>query len=901
MARLGPLRALLAACIIIAAGGGVRTASIAQQDAAADPKYQTAYTAGQKAFGEKRYADALVSFQTLLTMAREDHSEFWEGRALYGIGGCQRFLGKPVDARATLLQALAIQEDLKNPNSVGIVRMALAFLAESTSNPEEAVLQFKGASAAFEAAGNRESKLTADFDALRTRDSSMGEERTSAAYQTLRDGVHALGPGSELFEGRVLHAWGDMLFNLGDYDAAITKLDEAGRLAKGNASEAGTIYNSLGRVFRVHGQYGAALQCQLQALALLDKSGTPHDVVQGLNAVAVAYQGVGNDAQARSYYERALAAAEKSGDASYIAFMRANYGSYLVDSGEYARGRELIAQTIPDTPPYQLSRRYIQLADADRGLGRNADALREADESVNTCAGGERIQCVFAHLERANTNLALGDDKAALEDQQMALHLIEDSQSKLASQDFLKQGFDQFWQGAYSVGVELELRAGKIKDALETAERGRSRALLDLLASRDLGQPAPAPVSTLALRGTSTTSVRSNAIAQSATFDGLSSMAARLHSTLLLYWVGQDKIYEWVLTPDGKLTNASVKISLDKLGALIHATTAFADDTTGGAGPATRTRGQQSISLVMKPQAAWRELYDLLIQPVAASLPTTAGARLTIVPHGPLINVPFAALKDAQGRYLIERYALHSLTAGAMLDYTKSPGSNPRAGSMLLVADPSEPPVIPGEPPLPRLPGAQSEVRAIASLLPPSRTTVLDAANATEPRVVKATPRQTVLHFATHAIVRDGDPLSSFLALGRTGDASVTGRLTAEKIYRLKLDANLVVLSACRSGEGVPNGDGIAALARAFFYAGTSSLIVSLWDIADEPTNRLLPAFYREWLKGTDKARALRAAQLQLLGDLRAGRVKVSTALGEITVPEDPAFWASFVLLGEPE
>jgi CHAT domain-containing protein len=274
---------------------------------------------------------------------------------------------------------------------------------------------------------------------------------------------------------------------------------------------------------------------------------------------------------------------------------------------------------------------------------------------------------------------------------------------------------------------------------------------------------------------------------------------------------------------------------------------------------------------------------------------------LTIVPHGPLINVPFAALKDAQGRYLIERYALHSLTAGAMLDYTKSHTSNPRAGSMLLVADPSEPPTIPGEPPLPRLPGAQLEVRAIAALLPSSRATVLDAADATEPRVVKATSRQTVLHFATHAIVRDGDPLSSFLALGRTGDASVTGRLTAEKIYRLKLDANLVVLSACRSGEGVPNGDGIAALARAFFYAGTSSLIVSLWDIADEPTNRLLPAFYKEWLKGTDKARALRAAQLQLLGDLRAGRVKVSTAVGEITVPEDPAFWASFVLLGDPE
>jgi len=376
-------------------------------------------------------------------------------------------------------------------------------------------------------------------------------------------------------------------------------------------------------------------------------------------------------------------------------------------------------------------------------------------------------------------------------------------------------------------------------------------------------------------------------------------MATRLHSTLLLYWVADDKIYEWVLAANGTVSSASVSVPRSKLTALIRATSAFADDAASR-GPTARTRGDQSIPLVMKPQAAWRELYDLLILPVASHLPTAAGSRLTIVPHGPLIDVPFAALRDAQGHYLLERYAIHSLTAGAMLEYTKTrSGANPRSGSMLLVADPAQPPKIAGEPPLPRLPGANTEVREIAKLLPAARTMLLADAAATEPKVLAATANRSVLHFATHAIVRDADPLSSFLALGREGAAS--GQLTAQKIYDLRLDANLVVLSACRSGEGVPNGDGIAALARAFFYAGTSSLIVSLWDIADEPSNRLLPAFYREWLKGTDKARALRAAQLQLIADLRAGRVKVSTPAGDIVVPEDPAFWAGFVLLGEPD
>jgi CHAT domain-containing protein len=132
-------------------------------------------------------------------------------------------------------------------------------------------------------------------------------------------------------------------------------------------------------------------------------------------------------------------------------------------------------------------------------------------------------------------------------------------------------------------------------------------------------------------------------------------------------------------------------------------------------------------------------------------------------------------------------------------------------------------------------------------------------------------------------------------------DVAADGQLTADEIYGLDLEADLIVLSACRSGGGVITGDGIAGLARAFFYAGTPSVIVSVWDVADQPTNRLLPAFYRQWLNGADKATALRAAQLSLIRSLRAGQVKVSLPAGTFVLPEDPAFWAAFVLLGEPD
>src|SRR5262249_45953145 len=150
-------------------------------------------------------------------------------------------------------------------------------------------------------------------------------------------------------------------------------------------------------------------------------------------------------------------------------------------------------------------------------------------------------------------------------------------------------------------------------------------------------------------------------------------------------------------------------------------------------------------------------------------LPRSAGSRLTIVAHGPLLHLPFGALRDGQGRYLIERYTIHSVPAAAVLNFTTGRRrTDARTGSMLLVADPAAPPVVAGEPALPRLPGSAEEARAIARLVPASSATLLADADATESRVRDMLASRAVVHFATHAIVRDADPMASFLALGRS-------------------------------------------------------------------------------------------------------------------------------------
>jgi CHAT domain-containing protein len=221
---------------------------------------------------------------------------------------------------------------------------------------------------------------------------------------------------------------------------------------------------------------------------------------------------------------------------------------------------------------------------------------------------------------------------------------------------------------------------------------------------------------------------------------------------------------------------------------------------------------------------------------------------------------------------------------------------------MLIVADPDATRRSTLDPVLPRLPGARSEAIAIVRQMTSGKALSLTGVTATESAVRENAPARSILHFAAHAVVNDSDPFASYLALGRSSAGEDgDGVLTAQDVYHLNLPADLVVLSACRSASGTVAGDSVAAFARAFVYAGASSLIASVWEVADEPSNRLLPAFYQTWLGGDSKAASLRQAQLKLLAELRAGHVRANTPLGPVPVPEHPVFWAGFVLFGEPD
>jgi CHAT domain-containing protein/tetratricopeptide (TPR) repeat protein len=841
-------------------------------------------------------AQARPLFERALEAARETVREPDIARALLGLSQVAQREGRAADGRAGVIEAVAIFEQLDDRQRIADATYLLGLIERAARNRPAALAHAERAMAEYQALADHRGTALAVLQVLELQD--LDPEAAGPLYERATTAARAAGDAN--LEGMALHRFGDFLFNAGRYEQSLEQLTGAAAAFEADKAPAdvGTVYNSIGRVYRAHGRLDEALRYQKAALELHRKTATSFMLLQSLNAVAVVYQRQNELAAARTYLDEALgvaatlpasAAASQAQD-----FLRANMAVLLSDLGQLAPAAAALEQVLANGRDVFPSERHTQLSSIYLGLGRHADALAAAERAVAGC-GESHLTCASARNARSDAKAAMGDRQAALDDLSLTLRGMEDLRAQLVPSDFFKRDFSSYYKSAYSSAIARQLDGGQARDALETAELARSRAFLDLLASRSIAPAAAGPVLPLTLRGGRAGSGMASPgqMAPANTAD-LIRTAARLRSSLLLYWVSAGETVIWVVRPDGRVDARRVTVTRSRLAALVRDTAPFAN---------AGDRSPPAPVVLRQTATAWRDLYALLIHPVRALLPDTNGALLTIVPHDSLVNLSFAALQDSRGRYLLEDYTLHYAPAGALLQFTEAHRRvQPRAGAMLMVADPVSARRSSLDRALPRLPGARTEAAAITRQLRAGRVLSLTGATATESAVREQAPARSMLHFAAHAIVRDDDPFASYLALGRSSDTPETdGVLTAQDVYGMKLPAGLVVLSACRSASGTVAGDGVATFARAFLYAGAASMIASVWEVADEPSNRLLPDFYRAWIGGATKAAALRRAQLQLLTDLRAGRVRVTTAIGPVPVPEHPVFWAGLVLFGEPD
>jgi len=295
-------------------------------------------------------------------------------------------------------------------------------------------------------------------------------------------------------------------------------------------------------------------------------------------------------------------------------------------------------------------------------------------------------------------------------------------------------------------------------------------------------------------------------------------------------------------------------------------------------------------------------MYSMLVKPIDQYLRNTRAVY--IVPHGALHHLPFQSLIAAPGnidksksvhvprpRFWIEDMAISYLPSASVLQYAREK-RDAESGSALVIGDPAYADRTYRKQPLD---GALIEADSVASYLDSPEVLKREAA---EESVVKKEIRgKEVVHFATHGELNKKDPMNSRILLAATNpEGENDGNLTVAEVFNLDLNASLVTLSACQTAQLASEegsfvaGDDLVGLTRSFMYAGTPSVIASLWYVDDKATLDWMVHFYRGWReKGMTKIQAARFAAVEMLRN-----------------PSDPDwvvpyYWSAFIFLGDYE
>jgi CHAT domain-containing protein/Flp pilus assembly protein TadD len=369
-------------------------------------------------------------------------------------------------------------------------------------------------------------------------------------------------------------------------------------------------------------------------------------------------------------------------------------------------------------------------------------------------------------------------------------------------------------------------------------------------------------------------------------------------TAVIEYFVGEDFIVQWLIT------NRDARVTLIRNAApLLSALESY-----------RRTITQPNL---VPAYGASQQLYRAFIGPIEGALGGIT--RLIIVPDGPLARLPFEALVSGMDngtpRYMVEKYAVSYAQSSSVLTFLNSrPAQRPDRQQLFAIGRPQYPrpvlqsrrppeidllarrgdsitadlyPFYLGQQTLRDLPATEREVDSIGNILH-SSDHIFKGAQATEWLVKDYSTRGMLrnfkyVHFATHGLLSDEIPALTSVALAVDKDKRDDGFLTLGEVYGLELDSDLVTLSACGLGLGkMERGEGVVGLTRAFMYAGTAAVAVSLWKVGDNPTALLMERFYTNLERGTSQGEALQQAQLEFIRGSQ----------------NHPYNWAAFVLYG---
>ncbi len=576
------------------------------------------------------------------------------------------------------------------------------------------------------------------------------------------------------------------------------------------------------------------------------------------------------------------------------------------DSGNRVRQAELT---------WRLSQTYFGMKDYAR-----ATSTAESAGAMSRASHLPKLN-YLALTVLGESYAAQGKSDLAIQVLKQAVAQLESLRDEVAGYELETQLFLENKLAPYHALVDLFIQQGKPVEALLYAERAKGRVLLDVVSSteRDFSSElSPSQKEEKQRLNRKIYEINDTIRKQAADSPSLDSLYTQLDDARLQYQSFQDALYvdHPKLRLQSGITSALTSDHLTDLmqdndtGYLEYVVAndrvslfVLTNDKSGSrrnmmAYPIQTTPADLVLKINQfhnalaerRPdyQSQASELFKILIQPAEKQLHDFG--TICIVPDDFLWNLPFQALMTDSEHFLIEKQAIYYAPSLSVLREINGKRSPIEKKNSTLIAFGN--PIIDKDEQrnadLCPLPEAETEVTSIAHNFEKPNAKILIGRDATEKTFKGFASNYSLVHLATHGVIDNRHPLYSHLLLTRTdGDVENDGRLEAREIMNLRLNSDLVVLSACETANGrVAPGEGVMGMSWSFFVAGSRSLVISQWQVNSASTSKLMEDFYAglgSRAQSDTKAMTLRQAALNLLKDPRYVH---------------PFYWAPFVLVG---
>lgn len=853
-----------------------------------------------KHLSTEEYRRALFLSEIGKQIAEELNNRRWLTLILNRIAYVHLMLGDYLQARESGMQCLAAMDGLDD--KLILAKVLLTIGASASKQADYTIAQGYLEKALTSAA------LLPDQTYLADAQVNLGHvyTKTGNYIKALLHYNQALALISTLKDrGRMqdaLSELGILYAEQGDYEKAIDYLNQSLKIAKETGDQRGiaSVLTTIGIVYREQDDIGIALQNLEEGLKISEENRFTDLVSYSRTACASVYKLQGKYEVALAYFRKSLDNAEQTGD------------------------RRLKAGT------------FCHMADLYNTTKDYSRALECANEAVAICSQITLPEISYLALtEKEKAHQGLNQLDLAEQSFLRAISSIEELRDQVSGREPDYQKFLQNRVAPYYSMIDLFVNKNLPAEALAYAERVKARVLLDVLRdgrvqiSKSLTRDEEGRERELHNRLVSTnTQLRAEREREAPDANRINDLETRLQKDRSAYEEFQVTLY--AAHPELKIhrailpsfaTSDAVEV-IDQRTALLEYvvtdsyTLLFLLSRSGQKVETKVFRINISRAVLAKQAETFRkllatndpgyrqparDLYSLLVRPVAAYLGDKTA--LCIVPDGPLWQLPFQALETPEEKFLLERHAIYYAPSLMVLREMRrrathlrsSPiGKNQEEGNaeLFAVANPSTNSEVLAKAQaftrgdLPALPETEDEVKHIAAESYRAGTSSVLVGPAAREETVKAQiSKYRVLHFATHGVLNDHDPLYSYLLLTTDGRSNEDGLLEAWEIMGMELNASMAVLSACDSARGrVGAGEGLIGMTWALFVAGVPTTIASQWAVPSKSTAELMVAFH-ENAKRLPKAEALRKAALQMM---KIPRFRIK-----------PYYWAGFVVIGD--